>query len=458
MTRTDNRLRKDAISIFRAGLAAVEPVEAVRSHLILDGSTLLAGEDAIPLPDHGRILVLGAGKAAAPMAAALEKLLGKRITQSLHVVKYGHLYPVERSTIIEAGHPVPDRNGLDGSRRILETAQSAEENDLVICLLSGGGSALLPCPAPPVTLEEKQETTRLLLASGASIGEVNAIRKHLSLIKGGGLAKAVYPARLLTLILSDVVGDPLDVIASGPTVPDPTTFQDALEIINSYGLRDKAPLSVVDRLVKGSTGGLTETPKEGSPEFEKTLNIIVANNDMALAAAHVEAKSLGYNASIIPYPVEGEAREEAEAHLEKVRDIISDGYPVAPPACLISGGETTVTLAGNGKGGRNLEYALASAIGLEGLDGVVLLSAGTDGTDGPTDAAGAIIDSRTTAKARAAGLDPGQYLENNDSYTFFEATGELFKTGPTLTNVMDIQIVVVSGQAGVSQSTGILKL
>jgi len=224
LSGTDVRLRKDAISIFQAGLAAVEPMEAVRGHLSLRGSTLLAGEDAVSLHPQGGIYLLGAGKAAAPMAAAAEEVLGRRITRSLHVVKYGHTYPVRQSTVIEAGHPVPDANGLEGSRLILEAAEGAGEKDLVIFLLSGGGSALLPCPAPPVTLEEKQETTKLLLESGASIGEVNAVRKHLSLIKGGGLARAVYPARLLTLILSDVIGDPLNVIASGPTVPDPTTF------------------------------------------------------------------------------------------------------------------------------------------------------------------------------------------------------------------------------------------
>ncbi len=380
------------------------------------------------------------------MAAAVEQVFGDRISKGLLVVKYGHTYPVERTTIMEAGHPVPDKNGLKASLRILDLVREASERDLVICLLSGGGSALLPCPAPPLILEEKQETTRLLLASGASIDEVNTVRKHLSLIKGGGLAKAVYPARLFTLVLSDVVGDPLDVIASGPTVPDSSTFTEALEVLNRYGIREKIPGNVMDRLLAGANGSIPETPKEGSEEFSRTSNLIIGNNDMALAESYKKAASLGYNTSILPYPVVGEARDAAIDHVDKIRDIRSAGYPLYPPACLISGGETTVTVRGGGRGGRNQEFALAAVPGLDGMEGVVILSAGTDGTDGPTDAAGAIVDGHTAGRARELGLDPDKYLANNDAYGFFSATGDLFITGPTLTNVMDLQIALVSPQ------------
>jgi len=429
-------LREDATAIFRAGVAAVEPRKAVLSHLLLEGDTLVAGGARIDLDPEGKVFIVGSGKAAAPMAAAVEQVFGDRISKGLLVVKC--------ATIVEAGHPVPDKNGIEASLRILELAREASERDFVICLLSGGGSALLPCPAPPLILEEKQETTRLLLASGASIDEVNTVRKHLSLIKGGGLAKAVYPARLLTLVLSDVVGDPLDVIASGPTVPDSSTFPEALEVLNRYGIREKLPGNVIDRLLAGANGNIPETLKEGSEEFSRTSNLIVGNNDMALAESYRKATSLGYNTSILPYPVVGEARDAAIDHVDKIRDILSVGYPLDPPACLISGGETTVTIRGGGMGGRNQEFALAAVPGLDGLERVVILSAGTDGTDGPTDAAGAIVDGSTAMRARKLGIDPITYLDDNDSYNFLSATDDLMITGPTLTNVMDIQVVLVA--------------
>ncbi len=441
---TDNKLRQDAIAIFMAGLSAVDPEKAIVDHLSLEGNTVIAGEERIELHPEGRVLLIGAGKAAAPMAAATEQVLEDRISEGIVAVKYGHLFPVKSTILLEAGHPVPDENGFIASQRILELAEGASEKDLVICLLSGGSSALLPCPREPVTLKEKGETTGLLLASGASIQEINTVRKHLSLIKGGGLARVVYPARLLSLIMSDVVGDPLDVIASGPTVPDPSTFQEALEVLNRYGMRNKVPGAVLDLLIQGTNEVIPETPKEDSEEFAGTFNILVGNNDVALAESYKKATSLGYNTSILPYPVTGEARDAAIDHVDKIRDIHSVGYPLQPPACLISGGETTVTIMGGGRGGRNQEFALAAVPGLDGLEGVVILSAGTDGTDGPTDAAGAIVDGFTAMRARKLGIDPITYLDDNDSYNFLSATGDLLITGPTLTNVMDIQIALVS--------------
>ncbi len=443
---TEHRLRQDAIAIFMAALSAVDPEKAILDHLSLKGNTILAGDEHIELHPEGRVLLVGAGKAAAPMAAAVEQVLEDRISVGIVAVKYGHLFPVTSTVILEAGHPVPDEKGLEASLRILELADGASEKDLVICLLSGGGSAILPCPRDPVTLEDKGETTGLLMASGASIEEINIVRKHLSLIKGGGLARVVYPARLLTLIMSDVVGDPLDVIASGPTVPDPSTFQEAMEVLNRYEMRERVPGTVLDLLIQGVNGAIPETLKEDSEELAGTFNILVGNNDMALAEAHRKATSLGYNTSILPYPVTGEARDAAIDHVDKIRDIHSVGYPLHPPACLISGGETTVTIRGMGMGGRNQEFALAAIPGLDGLNGVVVLSAGTDGIDGPTDAAGAIVDGHTAGRARELGLAPDEYLANNDAYGFFSATGDLFITGPTLTNVMDLQIVLVSSQ------------
>jgi len=444
----ESKLKKDAIDIFMAGVAAVDPGRAVRSHLRLDGKTLVAGEDRIPLPPDGRILVIGAGKAGAPMAAAVEEVLGDRIHSGIVVVKYGHLAPVQRVTLLEAGHPVPDEAGVRACEKICDLLDEATSRDLVICLLSGGGSALLPCPAPPVTLSDKQAVTNLLLESGADIGEINCIRKHLSLLKGGGLAKRAYPSRLLTLILSDVVEDPLDVIASGPAVGDPTTFADAMAIVSHYSLVDKVPRTVRDYLRDGALGKHPETPKPGDQVFNGVINLLVGTNDMALHASQNKARELGYNATVLSSTITGETREAAAEHAALARAIAKTGQPLPPPACVLSGGETTVTIKGSGKGGRNQEFALASAMGIDGLPGAVILSGGTDGTDGPTDAAGAVADGTTLQRARAAGLDASRHLENNDAYPFFEQLGDLLMTGPTLTNVMDLRVILVGKKQG----------
>jgi hydroxypyruvate reductase len=446
---TEDRLKKDAEEIFSAGVAAVEPGEAVRSHLKLEGDTLIAGQYQVPLKPGGRVLIVGAGKAGAPMAAAVEEILGARLDHGIVVVKYGHLSPVIRIEILEAGHPVPDEAGVLASVKIRNLLMSASEHDTVICLISGGGSALLPCPVTPVTLEDKQNTTSILLESGAQINEINCIRKHLSLLKGGGLAKAAYPARVLTLILSDVVGDPLDVIASGPTVGDPTTFADAMAVLARYELADKVPESVRDYLRKGALGEHPETPKPGAQELAGVINLLIGTNSLAIQAAEKKALELGYKTTILSSTITGETKEAAEAHAAVAREIIADGDPLPRPACVLSGGETTVTIKGAGKGGRNQEFALAAAIGINGLPDTVILSGGTDGTDGPTDAAGAIAYGTTVQRARNAGLDPQAFLDNNDSYHFFEKLGDLLITGPTLTNVMDLRVVLV-GKGGTS--------
>ncbi len=431
-------LRRQALRIFQAAVKAVDPAQAVSRHLKLRGDTLLAGRRRYRLNAFANIYVVGAGKAGAQMALAVERLLGRHVTAGLVNVKYGHSARLRRIHLNECGHPVPDPNGEQGAARIAQIAREAGPRDLVICLVSGGASALLPLPAPPVTLQEKQDTTRLLLDCGADIHEINCIRKHISLLKGGELARLAYPATVLTLILSDVIGDDLDVIGSGPTVPDRTSFADAKAIFDKYAIWGKAPPGVRERL----SAKVPETPKPGDPIFAAVQNLMVGSNRLAVDAASRQARALGFRTMVLSTFVTGEAREVARVHAAIAREICATGRPVHPPACVISGGETTVSIRGPGLGGRNQEFALAAAIGISGLENVVALSAGTDGTDGPTDAAGAIADGTTLHRARRVGLNAARFLAANDSYRFFEPLGDLIKTGPTGTNVADIQIML----------------
>jgi glycerate 2-kinase len=423
----------------KAAFRAADPVEAVLRHVRLAGDTLIVGKSRYRLSRYERIIVLGAGKAGATMSLALEKLLGKRIAGGLVNVKYGHTAPLKRVEINECGHPVPDEAGVRGSERIAKMAAEAGEKDLVLCVVSGGASALMPAPAAGISLADKQAVTKLLLACGANIHEINSVRKHLSTLKGGQLARLAFPATVVTLMLSDVIGDNLDVIGSGPTTPDLSTFADALGILKKYGLLDKAPGSVRRRLEQGAAGQLEETPKS----LERTQNLIVGSNRLAVNAAKAKAKALGYRTLVLSTTIEGETRDVARLHAAIAREIRTSGEPLKPPACIISGGETTVTLRGNGKGGRNQEFALAASLDVDGMRNVLLLSAGTDGTDGPTDAAGAWCDGNTLTRARAAGLDAAQYLAENNSYEFFDRLGTLIRTGPTNTNVMDVRLVLV---------------
>lgn len=437
------RLRRDALSIFRAGLKAADPVQAVRRHVSLEDGALKVARRRYRLENYDRILVLGAGKASAAMAKALERVLGRRISGGLVNVKYGHTAPLRRIELNECGHPVPDAAGVEGARRIASIAAEAGERDLILCPISGGGSALMPLPAEPVTLDEKQETTRLLLACGATIHEINAVRKHISAIKGGQLSRLAWPATVVALLLSDVIGDDLDVIASGPTAPDSSTFAGALRILERYGTLSRVPAAVRERLERGARGEIPETPKPGAPELRRTQNVIVGSNRLAAEAALARARELGYRTLLLSTFIDGETREIARMHAAIAREIHASGRPVRPPACLISGGETTVTLKGRGLGGRNQEFVLAAALAIAGLPRMVVLSAGTDGTDGPTDAAGALADGRTLERARKLGLDAQARLDENDSYRFFEPLGDLVKTGPTNTNVMDLRILLV---------------
>jgi hydroxypyruvate reductase len=439
-----NRLRQDALSIFRSALSAVDPEEAVRRHLRVDGRTLAIEDRHYDLSACRRILVAGAGKAVAPMARALEDLLGDRIAGGVLVVKDGHGLPLKKIRIQEASHPVPDERGVAGTLEILKLLQGAGEHDLVICLISGGGSALLIAPSEGISLADKQATTKELLACGATIHEINTIRKHLSRAKGGQLARAAHPAKVLSLILSDVVGDDLDVIGSGPTVPDRSSFQDTMDIFKRYDIWERIPGSVRERVSQGARGALPETPKPGDPAFEGCAQVLVGSCLRALRAAAESAEQLGYRSIILSSKLEGEAREVAKAFAAIGKEILSSRHPLKPPACVLTGGETTVTLQGNGRGGRNQEFVLAGAIALEGADRVVLLAGGTDGTDGPTDAAGALADGSTIRRAKELGLNPHAFLKRSDSYHFFKPLDDLIITGPTRTNVMDIYMILVA--------------
>jgi hydroxypyruvate reductase len=378
------------------------------------------------------------------MAKALEEILGGRLTSGWIIVKYGHGLPLKKIRVVEAGHPMPDQAGLEAASFILDRLRECTEEDLILCAFSGGGSALTPTLLPPLSLSEKQKTTQLLFGCGATINELNAIRKHLSAGKGGQFAKTAYPATVVSLFLSDVIGDPLDVIASGPTVPDPSTFAHCLKIVERYGLIQSLPEPVLDLLKKGAQGLIEDTPKAGDIVFAKVQNLVVGSNRAALLAAAAEARALGYKPLILSSFIQGEAREIALALAGIGKEMVVSGNPISPPACILAGGETTVTIRGMGKGGRNQELALAAAIALEDWPGIVLLSAGTDGTDGPTDAAGAFTDGDTCKEALQKGINPLEYLLNNDSYNFFDQLGQLFKTGPTRTNVMDLICLLVS--------------
>jgi glycerate 2-kinase len=439
----NQHLKEMLTRIFMAGLRAVDPEEAVLRYVEQKEDRLRVGEHFYPLDRFDRIIVIGAGKGTAPMARALENILGERLTTGLIIVKYGHGLPLQKIRVLEAGHPVPDQAGLDATQALLAEVEQCTASDLVLGAFSGGGSALTPAPRPQLSLPEKQQTTELLLASGAAIEEVNAVRKHLSLSKGGQLAKLAYPATVVSLLLSDVVGDPLDVIASGPTVPDPSTFADCLKIIKHYELTDKLPAAVLKMLQDGASGRIADTPKSADAVFKKVQNLVVGSNRAALLAAAEEARLLGYHVLILSSFIQGEAREIAQALTAIGKEIVSSDNPLPSPACVLAGGETTVTMSGGGKGGRNQELALAAALALKGWSHIALLSAGTDGSDGPTDAAGAFADGETCRRASQKGMNPREYLANNDSYNFFDELGQLFKIGPTRTNVMDLMCLLV---------------
>lgn len=430
------------MNLVRAALAAVEPATAVRAHVHLVGAKLRVDHQRYDLGSFRQIYVVGAGKADAPMAQAVEGILGDRVTAGVVSVKYGYSAPTRRIQVEQAGHPIPDERGVQATQKMIGLLQQAGPEDLVICLISGGGSALMVAPAPGITLADERRLTNALLRSGATINEINTVRKHLSIVKGGGLARLAAPATVVSLILSDVLGNPLDVIASGPTVPDPTTFVDAWEVLVRYGLIDSLPPAIAHRLQDGLAGRVPDTPKPGDPIFERTQNVVVASNAHAVQAAVNQARREGLHTLLLSTFIEGEAREVAKVFAGIGRELIRSGNPLSLPAAVVAGGETTVTVRGQGRGGRNQEFALSAAIQLAGVEGVTIMAVATDGTDGPTDAAGAIVDGTTVARARAIGLEPSIALADNDSYSFFQKLGDLIVTGPTNTNVDDLYVIV----------------
>ena len=448
--------KEPVMRIIRAALQAVDPARAIQKAVHRDGNLLYVGgeQDAgreYDLGQYERVFVVGGGKAGAPMAQALSKILGERLTAGWINVKHGHLVDApltERPShpsvrVHQAGHPIPDDAGRQGAQQIVDMVRQAQAYDLVFCLISGGGSALLPLPVQGIALADLQSLTDALLRCGATINEINAVRKHCSQIKGGQLARAAFPATVVSLILSDVVGNPLDVIASGPTVPDPTTFADAYQVLARYDVVDAVPASVVTHLQAGQRGDLPETPKPDDPVFGRVQNVIVGSNAIAAQAARAEAEAMGFHTLLLSTYIEGEAREVGRVMAGIAKSLVSEGWPLPRPACVIAGGETTVTVRGSGKGGRNQELALASALAIAGWPDVTIATLATDGTDGPTDAAGAIATGETVRRAQAMGLSATDFLRRNDAYTFFDCLGDLIRTGPTNTNVNDLTFILV---------------
>ena len=434
--------RKVALALLLEGVRAADPARLLRERVAFDGRRLRVAGYEVDVGGGAYIVALG--KAAGPMAEAVEQILGDAVRGGIATLLRGaERMRLKRVVPVVAGHPRPDEGSLRAGELALRTAERAREEGVpLIVLLSGGGSAMAELPVPGVSLGDLQALTDLLLRSGASIGEINAVRKHLSLLKGGRLAATARPSPVLTLVLSDVVGDRLDVIASGPTVPDPTTYSDALRVLQAYGVLGEAPKPVVAYLERGCRGEAPETPKPG--ELDNSLAVVIGNNMTALRAMKAYAEGLGFRALILSSSIGGEAREAGRVLASVVLEAKRSGNPLDPPAVILCGGETTVTVRGKGRGGRNQEFALAAAIEIAGEEGVAVAAMGSDGVDGPTDAAGAVVDGHTIPRAKQLGIDPAAYLRDNDSYTFFRIVGGHIVTGPTRTNVNDFYVGVVA--------------
>ncbi len=440
--RTDlDRARADIREIFTSALDGADAGRLVLNQVSLENEILEVGNRAFPLKDYSRVYLFGIGKVAARMAHPLEEILGDRIAGGLIIVKDGHASPLERIEVREASHPIPDARGMKAAKDLVGMLRSLRKDDLVLFIVAGGGSSLFALPAGTLTLEEKKRANRALLRCGATIREVNAVRKELSAVKGGQLIPMIYPATLVNLILSDVVGDPLEDIASGPTVPPTLPGIDPLKVIERYGLTDKLPGQVLEHLNQSAKEPVDYSISTGGIR-ERIHNVLVGNNRSLLECARRKAEGLGYETRILTSRLEGEAREEGERLSRIAIDSKNRRESNAAPLCLLIGGETTVTVQGEGTGGRCMEFALSSAIALEG-EKIVILAAGSDGADGPTDAAGAIADGETCQKGRGMALDPRGALEANDSYAFFRSIGDLVITGPTKTNVMDLYAFVI---------------
>jgi len=432
-------LKKTAEQMVKQALRAVDPYTLIQNQVSLKNNILSVSGKEFLLQDFGKIYVIGCGKAAAPMAAAMEDILGDRLHAGAVVVKYGHSEKLKKISLYEAAHPVPDENCLAAGKKLITLAEQAGSSDLVIVLISGGGSALFDQLPSGISLQDLAELNKMLLDCGADIEEINTLRKHISLVKGGRLAGIISPAVTVSLILSDVIGDPLESIASGPSAPDSTSFEDALQILEKYKIKDAVPAAVYRRLKNGSDGKVQDTPKADNTLFDSVYNFIIGSNSIALDALEREAAKAGFNTFILSDRLQGEAGQTAKVLAAILKSSFAGKNSIKPPACLIAGGEPTVTIKGSGLGGRNQELVLAVLLELKKTDiDFYFCSIGTDGTDGPTDAAGAWIDQDSCAKAQKLNLDMQSYLEDNDAYHFFEKMEQLVKTGPTRTNVMDI--------------------
>ncbi|MBD3173408.1 DUF4147 domain-containing protein [Candidatus Bathyarchaeota archaeon] len=436
--------RSDVCDIFEVALKAVDPEEGIYNALSLDEGRLSFEGCSVDLREVNKTIVIGGGKAGGLMAKAVENLLGDRIDSGIVNVLEGteNAVSLEYISLNGSAHPVPSESGVKGVREMLRLTQDLNKNDLVISLISGGGSALMPLPAENISLADLQNITQKLLKAGATINELNAVRKHSSSFKGGQLARHCYPAMVISLILSDVIGDPLDIIASGPTAPDASTFNNAQNVLEKYNIIKECPESIQLRIRQGVYGAIRETPKKNDPIFDKVHNILIANNNLAAAASKKKADELGYNSMILSTYIQGEARQVGEILTDIAREISNRERPLEKPAVIIIGGETTVTVTGDGVGGRNQELALAASMRLNGMN-CIIATLGTDGIDGPTDAAGAIVDGNTMKRSNELGLDSRTYLEENDSYSFFRELGDAIITGPTGTNVNDLSLILV---------------
>ncbi len=442
-TKADKDARRSLLMAFDKAIASVDSYKVVSSKL--SDEEIFFGTSSIKVTSFNDLYVIGAGKAGSMMAKAVEDKLGGKVREGFVNVpaKTEKVAKLSKIKLNPAGHPLPDKGSITGAKEILRIAEEAGEGDLVLTLISGGGSALMEYPIKGITLEDLREMNRLLVLSGADIREINSVRKHISMIKGGRLAEAAYPATVISLIISDVIGDPLDSIASGPTAPDETTFEDAWNVLENYSLTDRMPKSIIRAIKDGLRGRIPETPKPGDKIFDRVINVVVANNKRAIQAAERTLTSMGYNTLSLGARVQGEAQHIGKFLAGLASSIAKDAIPISPPAAVISGGETTVTVTGQGIGGRNQELVLGAVRQLSGLEGVALGSIGTDGIDGMSDAAGALCDGHTLERALKEKLKPEIFLKNNDSHTFFSWLGDTIITGPTLTNVMDVMGFVV---------------
>ncbi len=436
--------RQTATEIFLAGLEGVKPDNLIKRFISIEQYNLQIENFQFDLSTIANIYIVGVGKASAAMAKSIESIFGRRITEGHIITKYEHSVPLHFIGITEAGHPVPDENGIKGTELIMSIAKKAEKNDLMICLISGGGSALLTDVPEGCSLDDLKDLNNILLKSGATIFEMNCIRKHLSKVKGGLLAKTAYPSRVVSLILSDVIGDPLDVIASGPTAHDPTTYADAISIINKYNIKNEIPIQIYQLLEDGVNNKRQETLKESDEALQLTSNLIIGTNKLALKIAKEKAELFGYETKIITDKIEGNVIDVAKYIIDSIKNAKKEN--THKKSCLLFAGETTIKVEGEGLGGRNQHLALLIAKLLEDEPGITFLSAGTDGTDGPTDAAGAVVDSFTSQTASDLQLNMEHYINNCDSYHFFQEVHGLVKTGPTQTNVMDLMVALVCPQ------------